>query len=117
MKTAKKVQKRIRRHAKVRSTISGTAARPRLLVFRSNKHIYAQLIDDTKGVTLAAASDKDTEKSRGKRVEQSAAVGAELAKRATAKKIKNVVFDRGGYIFTGRVAALAKGARDGGLKF
>jgi large subunit ribosomal protein L18 len=110
-----KTLKRIRRHAKVRAKISGTAARPRLSVFRSNKAIYAQLVDDISGVTLASASDvKDT---KGTNVERAIAVGTALANAAKAKKITTVVFDRGGYLFAGRVKALAEAARAGGLQF
>ena len=96
--------------------ISGTAALPRLAVFRSNKHIYAQLIDDTKGATLAQASDT-TLKAKGKKTELGEAVGVEIAKRAQEKKITKVVFDRGGFLYAGRVRALAEAARKGGLIF
>ena len=99
---------RIKRHARVRGKISGTAERPRLSVFRSENHIYAQIIDDVAGKTLVSAST--VEKGAKK-------IGATVAERALAKGIENVVFDRGGYIFHGRVAALAEGAREGGLKF
>src|SRR5689334_20701460 len=99
-------QKRGRNHKKIRSRISGTADRPRLSVFKSNVAIYAQLIDDNKAVTLAAASGKDPKK-----------VGAEIAKLGLSKKVSQVVFDRGGYIYTGKVMALAEAAREGGLKF
>ena len=110
-----KTLKRKRRHAKVRAKINGNALRPRLAVFRSNKSIYAQLIDDVNNVTLASASDvKD---SKGTNVERAQAVGSAIAKAATAKKITNVVFDRGGYLYAGRVKALAEAAREGGLKF
>lgn len=106
---------RARRHGRVRTQIVGTAARPRLSVFRSNKSIYAQLIDDEHGVTLASASDakakKDTKTKRAKDV------GVALAKLAKAKKITEVVFDRGGFLYAGRVKALAEGAREGGLTF
>lgn len=97
------------------SKIYGTRKRPRLSVFRSSKHVYAQLIDDTRGETLVAASDVDFEK--GSKVEQARAVGQELAKRALKAKIKKVVFDRGRYKYHGRVKALAEGAREGGLAF
>ena len=99
-------EKRIRNHRKIRTKISGTPVCPRLSVFKSNTAIYAQLIDDENGVTLAAASGKDAAK-----------VGAALAKLGSAKKIKKVVFDRGGYIYTGKVEILAKAAREAGLKF
>lgn len=109
---------RLKRHARVRNKISGTAERPRLNVFRSAKHIYAQLIDDVAGVTLAAASsmDKGFEGSGGNK-EAAKKVGAELAKRAAEKGISEVVFDRSGYVYHGRVKELAEGAREGGLKF
>ncbi len=109
---------RLKRHARVRAKISGTAERPRLNVFRSAKHIYAQLIDDVNGVTLAAASsmDKDFEGLGGNK-EAARKVGAAIAQRATAKGIEEVVFDRSGYIYHGRVKELAEGAREGGLKF
>lgn len=109
---------RIKRHARVRAKISGTAACPRLNVFRSSKHIYAQLIDDVTGVTLAAASsmDKDFGISGGNK-EAAKKVGAAIASAAKAKGIEEVVFDRGGYIYHGRIKELAEGAREGGLKF
>lgn len=109
---------RIKRHRRVRKNISGTAERPRLNVFRSLNHIYAQIIDDTKGVTLVSASslDKDFE-GYGGNVEGATAVGKKIAEKALAAGIKTVVFDRGGYVYHGRVAALAEGAREGGLEF
>ncbi len=109
---------RIKRHERVRKNISGTAQRPRLNVYRSLNHIYAQVIDDTKGVTLAAASsmDKDFE-GYGGNVEAAKQVGKKIAEKAIAAGIKQVVFDRGGYVYHGRVAALAEGAREGGLEF
>ncbi len=109
---------RSRRHARVRKKISGTSTRPRLSVFRSAKHIYAQVIDDVSGVTLASASslDKDFEGSGGN-VEGAKKVGAMIAERATQKGISEVVFDRGGYLYHGRVQALADSARESGLKF
>ncbi len=109
---------RIKRHKRVRKNISGTAARPRLNVFRSLSNIYAQIIDDEKGVTLVAASsmDKDFE-GYGGNIEAAKAVGMAVAKKALAAGIKEVVFDRGGYVYHGRVAALAEGAREGGLEF
>ena len=109
---------RIRRHARVRKNISGTAERPRLNVYRSLNHIYAQIIDDTKGTTLVAASsmDKDFE-GYGGNVEAATKVGKKIAEKALAAGIKQVVFDRGGYVYHGRVAALADGAREGGLEF
>lgn len=110
-----KTMKRKRRHAKVRSKISGTAARPRLSVFRSNKAIYAQLIDDDASVTLASASDVTTSKGTG--VERAQAVGKEIAKKAQEKNITTVVFDRGGNLYAGRIKALAEAAREAGLTF
>ena len=109
---------RKKRHKRVRGKISGTPVRPRLNVFRSNTNIYAQLIDDVNGVTLAAAStlDKTIEAGAGN-CEGAKKVGQLLAERALAKGIEDVVFDRGGYIFHGRVASLAEGAREAGLKF
>ena len=116
-----KNKERLIRHARVRKKISGTAERPRLCVYRSNTSIYAQIIDDTKGVTLASASsqDKALEKAlKGKnKTEQARLVGEELAKKALKAKIKTVVFDRGGYLYHGRVQELAEGAREGGLNF
>ena len=112
---------RLKRHARVRKHLSGTAACPRLSVYRSLNHIYAQIIDDTKGVTLCACStvEKEVIKLIGDCDKKGAAtiVGQELAKKALAKGISAVVFDRGGYLYTGRVAALADGAREAGLKF
>ena len=109
-----KNKKRQRRHARIRSKISGTAECPRLNVYRSNKNIYAQVIDDVAGVTLVSASTLDSEVSGGSKTEAAAQVGA---KRAVEKKIENVVFDRGGYLYHGRVQALAEAARENGLKF
>ena len=115
-----KNKERLIRHERVREKISGTAERPRLCVYRSNTSIYAQIIDDTKGVTLASASsqDKALEKSlQGKnKTEQARLVGENIGKKALKAKIDTVVFDRGGYIYTGRVQALAEGARSAGLK-
>ena len=109
---------RLKRHVRVRGKISGTPERPRLNVFRSNANIYAQIIDDVNGVTLVSANtlEKDFEGATGN-CEAAKKVGAALAERAKAKGIEEVVFDRGGYIFHGRVAALAEGAREAGLKF
>ena len=109
---------RLKRHVRVRGKISGTPECPRLNVFRSNANIYAQIIDDVNGVTLVAANtlEKDFEGATGN-IEAAKKVGAVLAERAKAKGIEQVVFDRGGYIFHGRVAALAEGAREAGLKF
>ncbi|MCC8169938.1 MAG: 50S ribosomal protein L18 [Oscillospiraceae bacterium] len=109
---------RIRRHKRVRKNISGTAERPRLNVYRSLNHIYAQVIDDVKGVTLVAASSLDKGfEGNGGNVEGAKAVGKKVAEKALAAGIKAVVFDRGGYVYHGRVAALAEGAREGGLEF
>ena len=109
---------RQKRHLRVRNHVAGTAARPRLNVFRSLKNIYAQIIDDEKGVTLVSASSKDKDFSQyGGNVEVAKAIGAAVAKKALEKGITEVVFDRGGYIYHGRVAALAEAAREAGLKF
>ena len=111
-------QTRLKRHKRVRAKISGTAARPRLCVYRSNAHISAQIIDDVAGVTLVSAStqEKDFE-GIGSNKEAARKVGAKLAEKAQAKGITEVVFDRGGYLYHGRVSELAAGAREGGLKF
>ena len=110
---------RLRRHKRVRKTVSGTAARPRLCVFRSLKNIYAQIIDDDKGTTLVAASSLDAELKDiyGGNKDAAKKVGELIAKKALEKGIDTVVFDRGGYIYHGRVAALAEGAREAGLEF
>ncbi len=110
---------RQKRHMRLRSRISGTQQRPRLCVFRSLNHIYAQVIDDSKGQTLVAASslDKELGLEYGGNKDAAREVGKAVAKKATEKGIKAVVFDRGGYIYHGRVAALADGAREGGLEF
>lgn len=109
---------RKKRHQRVRRKISGTAECPRLNVFRSNKNIYTQLIDDVEGVTLASASTLDNEISdEDTKVDQAAAVGKLVAERAQENDIKEVVFDRGGYKYHGRVAALAEAARENGLEF
>ena len=109
---------RLRRHTRVRGKVSGTAERPRLNVYRSLNHIYAQIIDDVKGVTLVAASsvEKDFGMNGGNK-EAAKKVGELIAKRAADKGITEVVFDRGGYVYTGRVAELAAGAREAGLEF
>ena len=115
---ADKNEARLRRHKRVRGKISGTTERPRLNVYRSSANIYAQIIDDTKGVTLCAASTLDKEfEGNGSNKEAARKVGEMIAKRAADKGITNVVFDRGGYIFHGRVKELADGAREGGLNF
>lgn len=108
---------RLKRHRRIRGKISGTAERPRLSIFRSNKNIYAQLIDDVAGVTLASASTLDENVSDATKVEQAAAVGKAIAEAAKAKNISNVVFDRSGYLYHGRVQALADAARENGLDF
>ena len=109
---------RMKRHRRVRKNISGTAQRPRLNVFRSLNHIYAQIIDDTKGITLVSASSMDKDFNQyGGNCEAAKAVGKAVAEKALEKGIKTVVFDRGGYVYHGRVAALAEGAREGGLEF
>ena len=109
---------RLKRHKRVRGKISGTAERPRLCVYRSTNNIYAQIIDDVAGKTLVAASSNEkTFKEYGGNKDAAREVGKVLAERAVKKDIKEVVFDRGGYVYTGRVAALAEGAREGGLEF
>ena len=109
---------KLKRHARVRSKISGTASCPRLDVFRSNSNIYAQLIDDVNGVTLTAASSNEKDFGiSGGNIEGARKVGKLIAERAAEKGITEVVFDRGGYIYHGRVKELAEGAREGGLKF
>ena len=109
---------RIKRHTRVRGKISGTAERPRLSVFRSESNIYAQIIDDVAGNTLVAASSVEKAfEGNGGNIEAAKKVGAMIAERALQKGIEEVVFDRGGYVYHGRVAALAEGAREGGLKF
>ena len=109
---------RQKRHMRLRNKIHGTADRPRLNVFRSLSHIYAQVIDDEKGITLVSASSMDKDfKGKGGNIAAAKLVGAEVAKKAIAKGITTVVFDRVGYIYHGRVAALAEAAREAGLKF
>lgn len=110
-----KTEKRIRRHRRIRAKVMGTAERPRLAVFKSNVYIYTQLIDDTKGITLASSSDMGL---KGKtKTERAKMAGEALAKAAKTKGITQVTFDRGGFIYAGRVRALALGAREGGLSF
>ena len=112
-----KNEARLRRHRRVRGKISGTAERPRLAVFRSSKHIYAQIIDDVAGVTLVSASTMEKGfEGFGGNVEAAGKVGRMIAEKALAKGIKTVVFDRGGFVYHGRVKALAEGAREGGLE-
>ena len=108
---------RISRHDRLRKKLAGTAERPRLAVFRSLKHVYAQIIDDTKGHTLVAASSQDEGHAGGGNAEGAKAVGARLAEKAKAAGIEAVVFDRGGFAYHGRVQALAEAAREGGLNF
>jgi large subunit ribosomal protein L18 len=116
--TLHKVDARKRRHFRVRKKVRGTAARPRLTVFRSSKHIYAQLIDDVAGTTLASASTTEKGSSgNGATVEAAKAVGQRIGERAKAAGVDSVVFDRGGFKYHGRVAAVADGARDAGLEF
>ena len=114
-----KVLKRKRRHARVRARITGTAARPRLLVFRSNTRMYAQLIDDEAGRTLCASSDMQAVKGgvKSTKTERATSVGKELAEKAQSLGITACVFDRGGYLYHGHVKALAEAARSGGLQF
>ena len=108
---------RLRRHRRVRGKVAGTAERPRLVVSRSNRGIVAQLVDDANQKTLASASWMQVKPLKGNKTEQAAAVGKRLAEEANLKNVKNVVFDRGGYLYHGRVKALADAARKGGLKF
>lgn len=121
IKTANKKTKVQKRHQTIRVKLSGTAEAPRLAVYRSTKHIYAQLIDDVKGVTIASAStvDKDlkVKLGHGGNIESAKAVGKSIAKKAIKAGVKNVVFDRGGFLYHGRVAALADAAREAGLEF
>ena len=112
-----KTEKRERRHAKIRSKVSGTAEKPRLSVFRSNKYVYAQLIDDEKGHTLAFLSSQKLASKKGGMLERAREVGKDLAKIAKSKKIEKVVFDRGGFLYKGKIKAIAEGAREGGLVF
>jgi len=112
---------RVRIHRRIRKTLSGSTARPRLSVYRSNKHIYAQIIDDARGTTLTAASSRDADANKdlknGGNVTAAKAVGKLVAQRAKAKGIEAVLFDRGGYLYHGRIKALAEAAREAGLKF
>ena len=113
-----KGKSRRRIHNRIRKKVQGTPERPRLAVYRSNRAIYCQLIDDLNGVTLAAASSQDKGfTTEGNKTDQSKAVGKALGEKASAKGIETVVFDRGGFLYHGRVKALAEGAREGGLKF
>ncbi|MGB9743118.1 MAG: 50S ribosomal protein L18 [Minisyncoccales bacterium] len=112
-----KQEKRYRRHKRIRAKVFGTTARPRLCVFRSSKHIYAQLINDEEGKVLAAASDNEIKKKIKGKIKIAEEVGHLIAQKAQKLKIAKVVFDRGGYQYHGRVKALAEGARQEGLKF
>ena len=119
IKKVSRNEMRVERHARIRKSLSGTADRPRLNVFRSNANITAQIIDDEKGVTLVSAStlEKELKITNGGNVEAAKLIGAEIAKRAKKAKITKVVFDRGGYLYHGRVKALAEAARENGLEF
>ena len=113
-----KIERRQRIKFRIKKIVSGTAQKPRLVVFRSNSEIYAQVIDDTKGVTLVAASSRDKDlKATGTKTEKAKQIGQAIAKKALAAGIETVSFDRGGYLYHGRVKSLAEGAREGGLKF
>ncbi|CAM2786929.1 LSU ribosomal protein L18P [Flavobacterium succinicans] len=112
-----KPERRQRIRFRIRKTISGVAAKPRLSVFRSNKEIYAQLIDDVNGVTLLAASSREKEIGKGTNIEVATAVGKLVAEKALKAGIETVTFDRGGYLYHGRIKSLAEGARAAGLKF
>lgn len=114
-KAVSKIEKRNVRHRRIRSEVIGTADMPRLAVFRSNTHIYAQIINDADSKTIAAASDIKAKS--GSKLEKAVAVGKEIAEKAKQAKIDRVVFDRGGFLYAGRVKALADSARDNGLKF
>lgn len=116
-KAKEKNDKLARRHKKIRSTISGTEKRPRLSVFRSNRGLYIQLIDDVSGKTLVSSNNKELKTDKGKKVELAFKLGKNLAEKAIKKQITKVVFDRGGYKYHGRVKAVADGAREGGLIF
>ena len=119
IKKTSRNEMRVIRHKRIRENLSGTSVKPRLSVFRSNANISAQIIDDTKGVTLVSASslEKELNIKNGGNIEAAKVIGAEIAKRAKSKKINEVVFDRGGYLYHGRVAALAEAARENGLEF
>ncbi len=117
VKKTKKNEERIRRHKRVRRVVNGTPDCPRLNVFRSNANIFAQVIDDTKGTTLCAVSSLDLKLENGGNIEAAKKVGAAVAEKCKALNIESVRFDRGGYVYHGRVQALADAAREGGLKF
>lgn len=113
----KRLQRKIR-HSRIRKRLVGTSEAPRLSIFRSNKHIYAQLIDDTKSQTIVSASSAgESTKEKSKNLEKAKNIGKTLAQKAAKKNIKKVIFDRGGYKFHGRIKSLAEGAREGGLDF
>ena len=114
---ALKQEKRIRRHKKIRINMHGTKDRPRLFVYRSNQHIYAQLVDDDKAKIIVSASDKDLKSKKIKKTDAAKEVGILIAKKAIESKIEKVIFDRGGIVYHGRVKAVADGAREGGLVF
>lgn len=114
-KLSEKTRNRIKRHKKIRARVSGTKETPRLSLYKSNKHIYAQVIDDDSNTTIVSAL---TDSKKGKTMTEKATIaGKEIAKKAIEKKIKKVIFDRGGFLYTGKVKAFADGAREGGLKF
>jgi len=115
--TATRAVAREKKKLKIRKRVIGSAERPRLCIFRSSKHVYAQVIDDATGTTIASASTLDTDGVKGANKDACAAIGKEVAKRAVAKNIKQVVFDRNGYLYHGRVKSLADAAREGGLEF
>jgi large subunit ribosomal protein L18 len=117
LKKVAKNAERLRRHTRVRTKVSGTPERPRLNVFRSNAHIHVQMIDDVAGVTLCSASSVELKLAKGGNIEAAKTVGTEIAKRALKLNIKEVVFDRGGYLYHGRVQAVADAARAAGLVF
>jgi len=115
--TATKAVAREKKKLKIRKRVTGSTERPRLCIFRSTKHVYAQVIDDSTGQTLVSASTLDTDGVKGANKDACSAIGKEVAKRAVGKNIKQVVFDRNGYLYHGRVKALADAAREGGLEF
>lgn len=112
-----KAKRYLQRKRRVRARIEGTSKRPRLSVFKSNVHVYAQIIDDSKGITLVSSSDAKTKKEKMTKVQLASLVGEEVAKKALAKKIRTVIFDRNGFKYHGRIKAIADGARKGGLEF
>ena len=115
--TSRKETSRLKKKLRIRKRVHGSDERPRLCIFRSSRHIYAQLIDDANGKTLVSASTLDVEGMKGSNKNTANAIGKEIAKRAIAKNIKSVVFDRNGYLYHGRIQALADGAREAGLDF